>query len=199
MTCRRPYPLTALAAVLLLAVFSCPVSAQSQAPSVAEAARRAREQKKAAGKPVRTLTDDDLPAKTAPSAAPVPGAPASEQPPDQQTADHAKPEEGSKPAAPEAAPSESAKQQEARKKAELRAALKQAKADLALAESELDILRRKAALDSEAFYSKTDYARDTAGKARLDADNRQVSDKKNDVDALKAKIAALEAATGEKP
>jgi hypothetical protein len=195
MPSRRQYLLTSLAAALLLTGYSC--AAQSQAPSVAEAARRAREQKKAAGKAVRTLTDDDLP-KTARSEAPAPGAPASEAP-DQQKPDQAKPEEEAKPAPPEAAPAESAKQKEALKKAELRAALKQAKADLGLAESELDILQRKAALDSDAFYSQTDYARDSAGKARLEADNRQVSDKKNDVDALKAKIASLQAATGEKP
>jgi len=191
----KPYFLAGLAAGLLLAGFSWPCAAQSQAPSVAEAARRAREQKKNAAKPVRTLTNDDLP-KPTPAEAAAPAAPA--EPP---AANQAKPEEEAKPAAPEAAavPSEAANQQEARKKAELRAALKQAKADLSVAENELGVLERKTALDSEAYYSQTDYVGDATGKARLDNDQRQVSDKKSDVAALKAKIAALEAATAEKP
>src|SRR5262245_32480122 len=47
-------------------------SAQSQGDnaSVAEAARRAREQKKAAVKPARTLTNDDLPSVLAEPATP---------------------------------------------------------------------------------------------------------------------------------
>jgi len=186
----KPYLLTGLAAALLAAGLAGPASAQSQSPSVAEATRRAREQKKAATKPVRILTDDDLPKAATPEAS-RPAVPPAAEP--------AKPEEEAKPPATDGAQNEAAKQQEARKKAELRAALKQAKADLAQAEGELDVLQRKTTLDSDAYYSKTDYARDTAGKTRLEDDQRQVNDKKNEVQALKAKIAALEAAIGEKP
>jgi len=66
---------TFLIACVFLTGLSGAAPAQSQdgsAPSVAEAARRAREQKKTAAKPVRTLTNDDLPA------APVSGANAAE-------------------------------------------------------------------------------------------------------------------------
>ena len=64
-------------------------------------------------------------------------------------------------------------------------------------QSELDILERKAVLDGDAFYSKTDDARDTEGKARLDAGAQQVKDKKSQVDDLKVKVAALQAELGE--
>ena len=84
-----------------------------------------------------------------------------------------------------------------KKKAEIEAALKLAKAELARAQSELDVLQRKSALDSDSFYSQTDYSHDTDGKARLDADAQQVNDKKSQVDELKSKVAALQAELGE--
>jgi hypothetical protein len=52
-------------------------------------------------------------------------------------------------------------------------------------------------LDSDAFYAKTDYARDTEGQARLDTDAQQVNNKKSQVNDLKAKVAALQAELGE--
>src|SRR5260370_2948749 len=63
------YPIFVFAAAcMLLSGLSSATWAQSQsdpAPSVAEAARRAREKKKENAKPVRTLTNDDLPAAPA--------------------------------------------------------------------------------------------------------------------------------------
>jgi|KBSSwiStaDraftv2_1062776.scaffolds.fasta_scaffold254050_2 hypothetical protein len=171
-------------------------SAQSQSDntSVADAARRAREQKKNATKPARTLTNDDLPAAPAATAPPV-VAPATES---TAASDQSKPEE---PGAPlkAAAPAEPAAQAgtASKRRVEAEAALKRAKAELTQAQGELDVLGRKAALDSDAYYSKTDYARDTEGKARLDADTQQVNDKKSQVDVLKAKVAALQSELGQ--
>jgi hypothetical protein len=184
------------AAVLLSASFvPFAASAQSQSDntSVADAARRAREQKKAAAKPVRTLTNDDLPAAPAdavrPAAAPTPAteATASGEQGKSETATTSRPV-GSEPTAEADA---------AGKRAETEAALKRVKAELAQAQGELDVLQRKAALDSDSYYSKTDYARDSEAKARLDADAQQINDKKAQVDNLKAKIAALQAELGE--
>ena len=65
---RKPLLHAALSTAILLATgFAGSAFAQSSdpAPSVAEAAKRAREQKKNAAKPIRTLTDDDLPKSTA--------------------------------------------------------------------------------------------------------------------------------------
>jgi hypothetical protein len=184
------FPLIALAtAGLFLFGWSETATAQSQsdsAPSVAEAARRAREKKKENAKPVRTLTNDDLPAAPAGDAAT--GTPATKG---EDSAAPATNDADGKPAAP--ANDEQAKQ----KKAENAAALERAKKQLALALSELDVMQRKAALDSDSYYSKTDFASDKEGKANLDAEAQQISDKKQAVDELKARVAELQALVGD--
>jgi hypothetical protein len=184
-------------ALLSLSLFPDAAFAQSQSEntSVADAARRAREQKKNAPKPARTLTNDDLPA------APPAGQPSAARPggtesaaPDQADTESETGSPGKVPAAAEtAAPAGN----EQKKKAEIEATLKRAKAELAQALSELDILQRKSALDSDSFYSQTGFSQDTEGKAKLDEDARQVNDKKSQVDELKAKVAALQAELGE--
>lgn len=183
--------LVALAAATLLvggfAVTACAQSTDGSTQSVAEAARKAREQKKNAAKPVKTVTNDDLPkAPVADSglAAAKASDPAAAKPEDPSTT----------PAAP-AANDEKTKQ----KKADDQAALELAKKDLAQAATELDVLQRKAALDSDVYYSKPGYQSDTAGKANLDAEAQQISDKKQAVDALKAHVAELQALVGEEP
>src|SRR5262245_6634687 len=172
-------------------------SAQSQGDnaSVADAARRARAQKKAVAKPARTLTNDDLPAAPSESAQPVVAPTGAAETPDTDLAKAAG--ESTRPAKAPAAVGPVAEPDAAvRKRAETEAALKQAKADLAEAQGKLDVLQRKAALDSDTFYSKTGYASDSEGKARLDALAQQISDKKSQVDALKAKVVALQAELG---
>ena len=52
-------------------------------------------------------------------------------------------------------------------------------------------------LDNDAYYSKADYANDTAGKAMLKDDAQLIDDKKHSIDDLKAKIAELQALVGE--
>jgi hypothetical protein len=182
------------AASMLLTGLSNATCAQSQsdsAPSVAEAARRAREKKKENAKPVRTLTNDDLPA--APSGDAVTGT-ATPTP-------AAKGEDAVAPAAnddgekksPAAGNDEKAKLQ----KEYNAAALERAKKQLAQLVSELDIMERKAVLDSDSYYSKTDYASDKEGKANLDAEAQQISDKKQAADELKARVAELQAMVGD--
>jgi hypothetical protein len=181
--------ITLSAAALLSLSLSSASMAQSQGDDpVADAARRAREQKKNATKPVRTFTNDNLPAAppSDASAAPASGQSA----PDQSTPDKAKP--GDKDSAKTA-------KDDPQKKAAKEEALKQLKAELAQAQKELDVLQRKAALDSDSYYSKTNYAEDTAGKALLDQDTQQVNDKKAVVEGLKAHVATLQAEVGEKP
>ena len=180
-------------ALLSLSWFPDAAFAQSQSENTsgADAARRAREQKKNAPKPARTLTNDDLPAAppaSQPSTAPPGGTESAA--PDQAPTES---ETGSPGKAPAAAPAGN----EQKKKAEIEATLKRAKAELAQALSELDILQRKSALDSDSFYSQTGFSQDTEGKARLDEEARQVKDKKSQVDELKSKVAALQAKLGE--
>jgi hypothetical protein len=190
--CRYRF-VTFLIACGFLAGLSGAALAQSQddsAPSVAEAARRARDQKKTAAKPVRTLTNDDLPA------APVSGANAVEA-----QVNSAKAEDNaaatSDASQAQAAPVNDEKARE--QNAENAAALEHAKKELAQAEHELDVMQRKAALDSDAYYSKTDFANDKDGKANLDAEAQQISDKKQAMETLKARVAELQALVGEAP
>jgi hypothetical protein len=186
------YPVFAFAAACLLLTGLCNATrAQSQAdsaPSVAEAARRVREKKKENSKPVRTLTNDDLPA--APAGDVANGA-VSPTPADQAATPAANEGGEKKPTA--AANDDQAK----RKQAENAAALERAKKQLATALSELDIMQRKAALDSDSYYSKTDFENDKKGKANLDAEAQQISDKKQAVEELKARVAELQALVGD--
>jgi len=174
------YPVFAFAAACMLLTGLCNrTCAQSQsdsAPSVAEAARRAREKKKENAKPVRTLTNDDLPAAPAGDAATgtATSTPA------------AKGEDAVAPAANddgEKKPPASANDEKAKQLAQLL--------------SELDIMERKAVLDSDSYYTKTDYASDKEGKANLDAEAQQISDKKQAADELKARVAELQAMVGD--
>jgi hypothetical protein len=187
-------PLVLTGAVLTLSLLPGTAAAQSQSDttSVADAARRAREQKKNAPKPARTLTNDDLPAPPAGQPAAGPAGGTESAAPEQASTESEAGTPAKAPAAETTAPAETAQ----KKKAEIEAALKHAKAELAQAQGELDVLQRKSALDSDSFYSQTDYSRDTDGKARLDADAQQVNDKKSQVDELKSKVAALQAELG---
>jgi hypothetical protein len=56
------------------------------------------------------------------------------------------------------------------------------------AERQLRILQRQFDLDQNAYYSKTDYAGDTAGKANLDAEQQQIDSLKADIEQLKSEL-----------
>jgi hypothetical protein len=56
------------------------------------------------------------------------------------------------------------------------------------AEKQLKILQRQFDLDSNAYYSKTDYASDRAGKANLDAEQQQIDSVKADIEQLKSEL-----------
>jgi hypothetical protein len=58
------------------------------------------------------------------------------------------------------------------------------------AEQELKIMQREFDLDQNAYYSKTNYAADTAGKARLDAESQQVQYLQSEVERLKGELTA---------
>src|SRR5271157_2126687 len=170
-----------IALILPLACFfALPLAAQdSQDTSVAEAARRSRDQKKASAKPAPIITDDTLtPAPTSapaatPSAAPAPGAPVG-----------VAPSSGSN-TSDENAPSAA---DAAEKKKEDAEALKQ---EVAALQSEVDLAQRSLSLDQDAFYSKPDFSNDKDGKAKLDAEEADLKQKQDDLAQLKAKLAAL--------
>jgi hypothetical protein len=66
-------------------------------------------------------------------------------------------------------------------------------AKLDQAEQELSVLQRQLVLDQDAYYSKANYAADTAGKARLDAELQQTQDLQSEIERLKGELAASQA------
>ena len=181
------FALPVLLAATLLAALTLARSQDS--PSVAEAARRAREQKKTQAKPAKVITEDDVkPAVQSNTAAPaspdvsaVPSAPAPAASTAVSTDNTAAP---STPSASSSPASDAKDQKDSREVTELKALLKQAQSDL-------DLLLREQTLDQDTFYSNSDYAHDTAGKAKLDAEKLQASDKQQELERLKARLAAM--------
>jgi hypothetical protein len=192
---KNNFRVTAFATASLLLTGWCGTArAQSQGdsgPSVAEAARKARESKKENAKPARTITNDDLPKGPAGDVANGAVSPTPAANGDEAATPTANEGGEKKPAA--AANDEQAKQ----KKAGNAAALERAKKQLATALSELDIMQRKLALDSDSYYSKTDYASDKDGKANLDEEAQRINEKKQAVEELTARVAELQALVGE--
>ena len=62
---------------------------------------------------------------------------------------------------------------------------------LDLAKQQLVLLQREFALDQNTYYSRTGYAQDTAGKARLDAEQQQIQSLQSEIDRLNNELAAL--------
>jgi hypothetical protein len=186
---RHSIPLRlALSAILAGALLPAAVFAQSQdSQSVAEAARRARAQKKTADKPsVKVIDDDTLVVKkgdvqsATAEEAKMPGSPGTA----------AQPAAGASANAP--GTQNASDDEKARALLKQRVALKEKIKD---AQSDLDLLQREFQLDQDTFYSGPDYANNTSGKAKLDAMKQQIADKQQDLDRLKAELAALPAAS----
>ena len=170
----------ALSAILAAVFLPASVHAQSQdSQSVAEAARRSREQKKAQAKPARVITEDDvkpaIPADTAPSPAGVTNSPAA-----------------TAPAAPTPAGSSTtpdSKDEKAPKESKEVTALKE---QIKQVQNDLDLLQREQSLEQDSYFANPDYVHNTAGKAKLDALQQQVSDKQQELDGLKARLTELQ-------
>src|SRR5258708_6952068 len=182
-----------LAATLLPAAFAQPQDTQS----VAEAARHSRGQKKNSVKPVKVITEETLDVKkgdvqsaTAEQLR-IPGTP---ETPAQPAAGAANAQSGG--AAGDAsanAPGSKniSDEEKSRSILKQRVALKGKIKD---AQSDLDLLQREFQLDQDTFYSSPDYANNTSGKAKLDAMKQQIADKQQELERLKAELAALPAA-----
>ena len=176
----------ALLAAALLPGAAFPQSQDSQ--SVAEAARRAREKKKAQTKPVKVITDETLDVKkgdvqSATAEQPrIPGTPQAPAPGASSTANA--PAASAADAASSSATQAAKDGKEPKEVTDLKEKIKQA-------ESDLDLLNREYRLDQDAYFSKPDYANDTAGKQKLDDEKAQIGNKQQEVDGLKAKLADL--------
>jgi hypothetical protein len=196
------------ASMFPLLAFAQSQGSQAQDPqnqSVADAARRAREKKKAAEKqPAPVITDDTL-KRSAPASQPAnepSPAPTSQAAP-AAPVPAAQPAAGSSsaPAANDApVPGEQpTTATEAKKKANDSAELVALKQRLAEAQKGLDLLQRELSLQQDTYTSNPDHSHDTAGKAQLDDMLQQITGKQQAVDALKAQLAALLSAASSAP
>ncbi len=183
----------ALPVILSAALLPAVSFAQSQdTQSVAEAARRARAQKKNSEKPRKVITDETLDVKkgdvqsaTAEQLR-MPGSPETAAQPAAGVANAQSGTPGDAPA--------SANGQGSKNTSEAHAALKERvalKEKIKEAQSDLDLLQREYQLDQDSFYSSPEYAKNTSGKEKLDAMKQQISDKQQELEQLKSKLAAL--------
>ncbi len=56
------------------------------------------------------------------------------------------------------------------------------------AQKNLQLLQRQFELDQAAYYSKADYAEDTSGKAKLDAEQQQIESMQSEIERLKSDL-----------
>ena len=196
-------------AVALIATFAVPTLsfAQSQddsSQSVAEAARKAKDRKKATPKENHVITDDTL--KLRPASSDFNGAPPSgtvinttptvaagdAAATDATAATASTPATESTEVAATTQPADaSTAAADQKKKAEAAAAAAKTKELLAQALTQLDILKRELALDSDSFFSNPDYAHDAKGKAKLDDLKQLIGDKQTSVKELKRQLTEL--------
>jgi hypothetical protein len=180
-----------LPAVLSVTLLPAAAFAQSQdSQSVAEAARKARAQKKNTEKTPKVITDETLDVKKGDvqsATAEQPRMPGSPEAPAQPAA-AAAPGTPASPATAGSSPAPAAKdQKESKEVADLKVKIKRAQDDL-------DLLQREQSLENDRYYSQTDYARDTAGKVKLDDLKQQATDKQQELERLKARLAELQPA-----
>jgi len=162
-----------------------------QEQSVAEAARKAKEQKKTAAKPTTVITNDTL--KPATPATVQNATSATETLPGTNAAASS---DAATDAATAAEPASASSEAEAaKKKAEIEA-LKLQVADKA---KEVDLQQRELALANESYYSRPDFSKDPDGKAKLDAMQSDLAQKKDELAQLKAKLKALAPNADQKP
>jgi len=186
-----------VSAIALAACLAGMPSARGQSQpeqSVAEAARKAREQKKTAAKPGAVITNDTLqpatPATVQNATAATESMPGTNPP--EHTATDATADAANAAAQPT---KESAEEELAAKKAKIEA-LKRQIADKA---KEADMQQRSLALENESYYSRPDFSKDPAGKAKLDAMQSDLAQKKDELAQLKAKLKDLGVDADQKP
>lgn len=155
---------------------------QSQADPVAEAARRAREQKKDQAKPARVWDNDDIPKTNGVSVV-------GETSPDVAAAPATGTGNGATPATtPAAAPAAAAENA-----ATISASLATAKEHLKSVQTDLDILKRKYVLDQQMYLSNPQHESNTSGASQLKDEEDQIAAKQQEVADAQAKVNELQA------
>src|SRR5215470_5420914 len=165
-----------------LASASLPLAAQDTT-SVAEAAKRARQQKQESTKPAKVITNDEIPGAPAPSATPAPAATpgtAASTPEGPTPAGTTAPADAKKSA-------EEAAADEAAKKAEIEE-LKKKIHDL---EHDINIQRGAVRLDENTYYSDPNRPRNTSQKDKIDREKQDLERMESDLADALAKLAEL--------
>lgn len=184
----RPIVLRSVFTVVLAGVFLPMAFSQPQdSQSVAEAARRAREKKKDSAKPAKVITDDTLDVKKGD----VQSAVAEE--PKIAGAPEAANQSANGTANPAASDAKTQAAQDDKLKKEIAAVKERLKDAL----GDLDLLQRENRLDQDTYYSEPNFASDTAGKQKLDDEQQKMTDKRQEIDRLKTKLADLQKSLGE--
>jgi phage-related minor tail protein len=179
--------LIALAFVLALSSAATRAQDQSTGDPVADAARRAREQRKAAPKPKKVFTDDDVKPAEAPA------------PPSAASSDSTSPSEGAKLQKPQApgAQNSSDKEDPNSEKAWRKRFADQHK-KISDAELELDVLQRELQKSDLQYYSNPQKAMDeqltrneiNEKTAKIEAKKKQIADLKQQLSDLEDQLRA---------
>jgi len=167
----RKIVLRSLALIALgLAPAWMPAVAQD-APSVAEAAKRARQQKQDSTKPTKVITNDEIPSAPAPA-----------------------PAEGSAQGDTKKSAEETA-QDEAKKTAEIEALQKQ----IHQLEHDIDTQKGAIALDENTYYSNPNRPRNSEQKDKIDQEKQALESMQANLADLKTKLEALGVESPAKP
>jgi hypothetical protein len=183
-----------------------PASRAQSDESVADAARRAREQKKAAAKPSTVITNDTLKPESSPTpaaqgatAAPTANPEASAATPSAEANLSVSAAAGEQKPAADAKGSAPGSQPTAEEQAAQQGEIEALKREVLEKQKELDLALRSLSLANEDFYSKPDFSKDSDGKAKLDAMKSDVDQLKDALAQLKAKLPAGISLEPEKP
>jgi DNA repair exonuclease SbcCD ATPase subunit len=177
-------------AILLVVPGGIAAAQQEQQPqTLADAAKRSREQKKDQPKATHFWDNDTVP--KSPNAVSVVGqASTASAPAEERTAT---PSVGAGAAAPA---SDANAANNSNDSAQAKAELSDAKESLKKLKDELDLLTRQYNLDQQSHYGKPDYASDTAGADKLKSEESQVEAKKQEVAEAQKKADEAQAKVG---
>lgn len=174
-----------LVAALFLSAIHLAAQTQDQT-SVADAARRAREQKQAATKPARVIDNDTLnPHSSTPATAPEGASSASA--PAQANSPTPPAQDQNVSAGAEAKETAESAEDAEKKKSEIDALKK----EIADKQQSIQLQQREIALEQDNYYSNPDHDHDTAGKAKLDSLQSDLQEQQDELAALQAKLADL--------
>ena len=180
----RPYFVRTIASVLtgFLLLSVTLVAQTTQDPSIADAARANRQQKKTVPQSSKVITNDSL----GPSSTTSSGSNTMAQSAPSASSERAP----SSPDAKSAATTESSELSPADEE-KLKAQVASLKQQLKDEQGELELQKHLVDLDKDAYFSQTDFAHDTQGKAKLDAEQDDLKKKEEAFEALKAKLLSV--------